>query len=141
MPRRDCRADQFALLNQSIQFTFGTQHAKRVEDWYGQMLPQHRVVAHCRSFEVAIGLVRAGSGICLAPALSTVMGGKPLEGIKLYRVNAPARSIVALVPSQYRRVEPYSTLLDTLQSVGAGYTLPTILPTPPFLDQEPVTEL
>ena len=138
---RELPADQFALLNQSIQFTFGTQHAKRVEDWYDQMLPQHRVVAQCRSFEVAIGLVRAGSGICLAPALSTVMGGKTLEGIKLYRVNAPARSIVALVPSQYRRVEPYSTLLDTLQSVGAGYTLPTILPTPPFLDQEPLTQL
>jgi hypothetical protein len=39
------------------------------------------------------------------------------------------------VPSQYRRLEPYSTLLDTLQRVGSEVTLPTILPTPPFLDR------
>jgi DNA-binding transcriptional LysR family regulator len=140
-PERDLPADQRRLLNQSIQFTFGTQHAKRVEDWYDQMLPRHRVVAQCRSFEVAIGLVRAGSGVCLAPALSTVTGGKPPEGIKLYRVNAPARRIVALVPSQYRRVEPYATLLDMLQSTGSDFVLPGILPTPPFLDREPATEL
>ncbi len=127
--------DDAAILNHSIQFIFGTQHAKRVEDWYDQMLPEHRVVAQCRSFEVAIGLVRAGAGICLAPALSTISGIEALDGLRLYRVNAPARRIVALVASQYRRQEPYATLLDALQTVGATLAQPAILPTPPFLDQ------
>jgi hypothetical protein len=55
------------------------------------------------------------------------------EGIRLYRVDVEKRRIVALVPSQYRRLEPYSTLLDRLQQVGAETRLPAILPTPPFL--------
>jgi hypothetical protein len=56
-----------------------------------------------------------------------------LEGIQLYQVDVEQRRIVALVPSQYRWVEPYSTLLDHLGKVGAETRLPTILPTPPFL--------
>jgi DNA-binding transcriptional LysR family regulator len=138
---RDLPPEQFALLNSVIQFNFGTPHAKRVEEWYRQMLPQPRVVAHCRSFEVAVGLVRSGLGICLAPALSTVVGAAALEGIRLYRVNAVARSIVALVPSQYRRVQPYASLLDNLQAVSAAFEPPSILPTPPFLYGQNLTEL
>lgn len=136
-PERDLSAEEARLLNQSIQFTFGTQHTNRVEEWYDRMLPHHHVVAHCRSFEVAIGLVRAGSGVCLAPALSTLTADRPLEGVRLYRVNARPRHIVALVPSQYRRLEPYSNLLDTLQAVGADFKVPSVLPTPPFLDHSP----
>ena len=37
-------------------------------------LPDHRVVARCRSFEVAVAMVRAGLGVCLAPALSCFAG-------------------------------------------------------------------
>jgi DNA-binding transcriptional LysR family regulator len=130
----------WAVLNRSIQFIFGTQHAKRVADWYDQMLPEHRVVAQCRSFEVAIGLVRAGSGICLAPALSTVSGSASLDGVRLYRINADARRIVALVASQYRRQEPYASLIDALQASGEALTLPGIRPTPPFLDRPSLSE-
>lgn len=132
-PERQLGAEDFALLNRSIQFIFGTQHAKRVEDWYDQMLPGHRVAAQCRSFELAVSLVRTETGVCLAPALSTVMDTEVPEGIRLYRVDVEKRRIVALVPSQYRRLEPYSTLLDRLQQVGAETRLPAILPTPPFL--------
>jgi DNA-binding transcriptional LysR family regulator len=140
-PARDLSAMDDALLNRSIHFIFGTQHAKRVEDWYDQMMPRHRVVAQCRSFEVAVSLVRAGSGICLAPALSTLVGEEALKGVRRYRINAPMRRIVALVPSQYRRVEPYASLLDALQAAGAATALPGLLPTPPFLDQPPTTAL
>jgi len=132
-PERQLPAEDFAILNRSIQFIFGTQHAKRVEDWYDQMLPGHGVAAQCRSFELAVSLVRAETGVCLAPALSVVMDTDAPEGIRLYQVNMEQRRIVALVPSQYRRLEPYSTLLDRLQQVGAATKLPPILPTPPFL--------
>lgn len=130
----------WAVLHRSIQFIFGTHHAKRVADWYDQMLPEHRVVAQCRSFEVAIGLVRAGSGICLAPALSTVSGSTSLDSVRLYRISTDARRIVALVASQYRRQEPYATLIDTLQAAGEAVALPGIRPTPPFLDGTPFSE-
>ena len=138
-PRELAPAD-WAMLNRSIQFIFGTQHAKRVADWYDQMLPEHRVAAQCRSFEVAIGLVRAGSGICLAPALSTVSGSASLDGVRLYRINADARRIVALVASQYRRQEPYASLIDALQTTGETLALPGIRPTPPFLDRASLSE-
>ena len=134
-PRRQLTADDFALLNRSIQFIFGTTHAKRVEDWYDEMLPDHRVAAQSRSFELAVSLVRTGVGVCLAPALSTAMGSGAPEGVRLYRISAEPRRIVALVPSQYRRLEPYSTMIDTLQEIGARSALPPILPTPPFLEQ------
>lgn len=134
-PRRQLPPLAQDVLSRSIQFNFGTQHTKRVEDWYTQMLSNNRIVAQCRSFEVAIGLVRTGTGVCLAPALSTLMGGGPPVGVRLYRVNVPPRRLVALVPSQYRRQVPYESLLDTLQHVSAHFALPSMLPTPPFLER------
>jgi DNA-binding transcriptional LysR family regulator len=134
-PRLELEPDALAVLGRSIQFNFGTQHTKRVEEWYAQMLPNNRVVAQCRSFEVAIGLVRAGTGVCLAPALSTLMGGGPPVGVKLYRVAVPPRRLIALMPSQYRRQVPYSGLLDTLQAVCERFEKPAMLPTPPFLER------
>ncbi len=133
-PRAELDPQALDLLGRSIQFNFGTQHTKRIEDWYQRMLPHSRVVAQCRSFEVAIGLVRAGTGVCLAPALSTMMGGGAPAGVRLYEAGLPSRRLVALVPSQYRRQAPYAGLLDRLQDVCATWQHPPMLPTPPFLD-------
>lgn len=134
-PRRELPPLALDVLTRSIQFNFGTQHTKRVEDWYSQMLPLNRIVAQCRSFEVAIGLVRAGTGVCLAPAVSTLMGGGPPVGVKLYKVKVPPRRLIALVPSQYRRQIPYEGLLDTLQDACERFEPPAMLPTPPFLER------
>jgi len=130
-PQRQLTPEHWAVLNQSVQFTFGSQHANRVADWYDRLLPEHRVVAQCRSFETAIGLVQAGAGVCLAPALA--VGNNPGSKTQLYRVQAPPRRIVALVPSQYRRAEPYASLLDQLQVAAETYAVADILDTPPFL--------
>ncbi|WP_158626053.1 LysR family transcriptional regulator [Arsenicitalea aurantiaca] len=120
-------------VNRSIQFSFGTQHATRVADWYSQRLPGHRVVARCRSFEMALEMVRAGLGVCLTPALSTLSNGRPLEGIRLYRVDVPPRRVVALIATQYRRLTPFSDLIESLEAIGAAYVPPEGLPMPPFL--------
>lgn len=136
-PARQLAAPQRAVLGRSIQFIFGTQHSKRVEDWYDRMLPGHRTVAQCRSFETAIGLVRAGNGVCLAPALSTMAGSVPLDGVSLYRVALPPRRIVALLASQYRRQEPYSGLIDALESAASRLVLQGIRDVPPFLAHDP----
>jgi DNA-binding transcriptional LysR family regulator len=132
-PKRDLDSAARAILNQSIHFIFGTQHSHRIEDWYDRMLPDHHITAQCRSFEVAIGLVRSGLGVCLAPALSAVAGAGALDGVNLYRVPTQTRTIVALLPSQYRRIEPYAALIEALCAVGAEFEMPLMLPTPPFL--------
>lgn len=129
--------DALSLLGRYIQFNFGTQHAKRVEDWYLKMLPDSRVVAQCRSFEIAIGLVKAGLGVCLVPALSTLTWEGQPTGVRLYRVDLPPRRLVALLPSQYRRQEPYATALDGLAAAAAEFRLPPILEPPPFLAVPP----
>ncbi|MDB5624138.1 MAG: LysR family transcriptional regulator [Devosia sp.] len=132
-PQRQLSAEHWHRLNQSIQFSFGSQHASRVSDWYGRLLPAHRVVAQCRSFETAISLVRAGSGVCLAPALACLgVDGMP-QDLRLYRIQAPPRRIVALVPSQYRRLEPCAAMLDELQRSAQHHVAPAIIPTPPWL--------
>lgn len=127
-------AAQRAILNNAIQFTYGTQHQKRIEAWYEASLPDYRVVARCRSFEVAVAMVRAGLGVCLAPALSCFAGDSVLRGIRLYDVALGIpRPLVALVPSQYRHLAPYSALIDSLRDVAHDQVRPIIGPVPPFL--------
>lgn len=127
-------AAQRAILNNGIHFIYGTQHQKRIEAWYETTLTNHRVVAQCRSFEVAVAMVRAGLGVCLAPALSCFAGASVLGGIRLYEVTVGIpRPLVALVPSQYRHLAPYSALIDTLREVAQDQVRPKIGPVPPFL--------
>ena len=127
-------AAQRAILNNAIHFVYGTQHQKRIEAWYETTLADHRVVAQCRSFEVAVAMVRAGLGVCLAPALSCFAGESVLGGIRLYNVAlGNPRPLVALVPSQYRHLAPYSALIDTLREVARDQVRPKIGPVPPFL--------
>jgi DNA-binding transcriptional LysR family regulator len=117
-----------------IHFVYGTHHQKRIEDWYDHVLPGHRVVARCRSFEVAVSMVRAGLGICLAPSLSCLAGNRLLGGIRLYdaALGLP-RPLVALIPSQYRQLQPYSALIECLEEAGRAQQHPTIDPAPDWL--------
>lgn len=127
-------AAQRAILNSVIHFVFGTQHQKRIEAWYEATLPDHRIVARCRSFEVAVAMVRAGLGVCLAPALSCLAGGAVSDGIRLHDVKLGIpRGLVALIPSQYRRLAPYAALIDSLAEAGRQHVQPRILAAPPFL--------
>lgn len=121
------------VLLRSIQFAFGTQHTQRVQAWYDQVIPGNWPFARVRSFEVALGMVRAGQGVCLAPAMSCVVGGSVIEGVKLYRLTLPPREIVALLPTQYLTQQPYAALIDELRRVGRAHRPPEMHPTPPFL--------
>jgi len=126
--------EQRAVLNSAIHFIYGTQHQKRIEGWYEAALPSHRVVAQCRSFEVAVAMVRAGLGICMAPALSCFAGEALLPGIRLYDVALGIpRPLVALVPSQYRHLAPYAALIETLRESAATHVRPRIAKAPAFL--------
>ncbi|MBB4200084.1 hypothetical protein CCR94_04590 [Rhodoblastus sphagnicola] len=129
----DLPADKRAMLRNCIRFNFASQLSRRFESWQQQMLPGHSLVAQCRSYDVALSLVRSGLGVCLAPALAVHENGRSLEGVDLYATNLPARQTVAMVPAQSLRVEPYKTFLDALREAGARTPLPTILPMPPFM--------
>jgi len=134
-PDSELSAADRVVLNSCIQFTFGTQHARRVEEWYGRVLPRHRLVAACRNYEVALGMVQAGLGVCLVPAFTALSGSSTIGGVDLYRASGANRRIVALLPSQYERLELYSQFLSALRNAGSEVRLPEIVDAPPFLNR------
>ena len=118
------------VLNSAIEFNFGTQHTLRVQQWYQRVLPSHRIVAHCRTYDVALELVRAGFGVCLVPALTALEVAGTLDGIELYATDHGDRRTVAIIADQYLRLSPYKDLIEALQAAGRGLVLPPILPMP-----------
>jgi DNA-binding transcriptional LysR family regulator len=129
-------SDAAKVLNSCIQFNFGTQHTLRVQQWYQRVLPSHRVVAHCRTYEVALELVRVGLGVSLVPALTAFSagGGGSLDGIKLYATDHGSRRTVAILPGQYLRLSPYKQLVEALQVAGRDVLLPPMLPLPRLIE-------
>jgi DNA-binding transcriptional LysR family regulator len=125
-------SDVARVLNRCIQFNFGTQHTLRVQQWYQRVLPLHRIIARCRTYEVALELVRAGLGVSLVPALTALPGGS-LDGIELFATDHGIRHTVAILPDQYLRLTPYKELIEALQVAGREVVLPRILPMPPLI--------
>jgi DNA-binding transcriptional LysR family regulator len=124
-------SDVANVLNRCVQFNFGTQHTLRVQQWYQRVLPFHRIIARCRTYEVALELVRAGLGVSLVPALTALSAA--LDGIQLFATDHGIRHTVAILPDQYLRLTPYKELIEALQVAGRKVVLPCILPMPPLI--------
>jgi DNA-binding transcriptional LysR family regulator len=124
-------SDVARILNRCVQFNFGTQHTLRVQQWYQRVLPLHRIIARCRTYEVALELVRAGLGVSLVPALTALPAGG--GGIELFATDHGIRHTVAILPDQYLRLTPYKELVEALQVAGREVVLPRILPMPPLI--------
>ncbi len=122
-----------ATLNATLQFVFGTHHSRRIQDWYDRALPGNRLCARVRTFEPMIEMVRAGLGVCIAPALVFAEGPGGLRGLRLYPTGLEPRRIVALYPSQYQNVTPYGAMIQALISAGNALALPPIQPMPGFI--------
>lgn len=129
----DLEQAQLAVLNSTIQFVFGNEHSRRVEDWFARILPDNRLAARARSFEMALELVRQGQGVCLVPALAAVEGNRTMSGVRLYETDLPLRNIVAIMPAQYERMQPYAAFLTALQKAATTAFLPQVEPMPPFV--------
>jgi DNA-binding transcriptional LysR family regulator len=121
------------VLNSAIQFSFGTAHQRRMEEWFQHNLPHHRVVTQVRTYEVALSLVQEGLGVAVVPALTARLGSALDFGVQLYKVDLADRHIIGLIPSQYARVEPYATFIASLEQAGAEVDVPAVLPQPPFV--------
>jgi DNA-binding transcriptional LysR family regulator len=122
------------VLNSCIQFNFGTPHTLRVQQWYQRVLPSHRIAAHCRTYDVALELVRAEFGVCLVPALTAFQVAGSLDGIALYATDHGNRHTVAVLADQYLRLAPYKGLVEALQAAGRKLVLPPILPMPHLIE-------
>lgn len=133
-PEAELPPEHQRILNRTIQFNFGNLHNQRVDEWYRRVLPRHQVTACCRTYESALAMVQAGLGVALVPQLCTQLGGKAVYDVDLYAVPELERPIVALIPPQYRRTQPFAAFLDCLRRTAEGVKLPTVRPTPPFLE-------
>jgi LysR family transcriptional regulator, transcription activator of glutamate synthase operon len=123
-------AEARRILNSCIQFHFGTPHTLRIQQWYQRVLPSHRTVAHCRTYEVALGLVHAGFGVCLLPALTAFLVEGALDGIDFFATDHGTRHTVAMVADQYLRLAPFKGFIEALQAAGRNIVLPPIQPWP-----------
>jgi DNA-binding transcriptional LysR family regulator len=131
---KDLATPERTVINSTIQFNFGNQHKRRIEEWYQRMLPHYRVVAQTRTYEVALSMVQEGLGVAVVPALTATVGPDRSFDVTLYRTTLPDREIVALTPSQYVRVEPYASFLKVLEEVGKQLGLPTLQGIPPLME-------
>ena len=132
-PQGQLPPQALATLNRTIQFAFGSRQSRRVETWFRNVLPDHRVFTLCRSYEVALSLVAAGVGVCLAPTLAVMAAARERQAMRFYRVDELPRRLVALVAAQDRHRAPCTTLIEALCGAAAGVGRLETLPTPPFL--------
>lgn len=129
------KSKESKVLNNIIQFEFGNQHKKRIEEWFTSVLPDSRVFAKTRTYEVALSMVQSGRGVAVVPALAARLGGKKIDfDVNLYKTNLPQRKIISLIPSQYVRIEPYKSFINALVETGKNMKLPKTYDVPPILE-------
>ncbi|MFP6779548.1 MAG: LysR family transcriptional regulator [Alphaproteobacteria bacterium] len=129
------KSKESKVLNNIIQFEFGNQHKKRIEEWFTSVLPDSRVFAKTRTYEVALSMVQSGRGVAVVPALAARLGGKKIDfDVNLYKTNLPQRKIISLIPSQYIRIEPYKSFINALVETGKNMKLPKTYDVPPILE-------
>jgi DNA-binding transcriptional LysR family regulator len=78
-------------------------------------------------------MVQAGLGVALVPQLCTQLGGHTAYDVDLHAVPEMDRPIVALVPPQYRRAQPFAAFLECLKQAAGALALPRVGAPPPFL--------
>ena len=101
-----------------IMVDLGVPYQNLTQDWYRNILPDYQEVARCRTHEMALSMVEAGLGIAIVPMLSTQLNGRVVFDVDLFDVPLKPRKIWAVLPSQYRSIQPYKRILDALRLVG-----------------------
>ena len=122
-----------SILRSTILFEFGSQHKKRIDAWFEKNIGDVKVLAHTRSYEVALSLVEAGLGVVVLPALTAVVGAGRVYDVNLYETKIMHRRLVSLTPNQFANIEPTKTFIRSLNEAGKELTLPKINQIPPFL--------
>ena len=121
------------LMRSSIVFEFGSQHKKRIEDWFKKNLNTKKVIAHTRSYEVALSMVEAELGVVVLPALTAMIGIDKSYAVNLYQTDLLDRKLVSLTPKQYESLDPVKSFISCLVQAGKKLNLPTVMSTPDIL--------
>ena len=121
------------VMNSSIIFEFGNQHKKRIDDWFKKKKIATKIIAHTRSYEVALSMVESGLGVAVLPALTAVIGLNRSYDVSLYQTNPPDRRLVSLAQKQYVNTDPTKTFIKSLVQAGKKLKLPAIKDAPNFL--------
>ena len=121
------------LMRSSIVFEFGSQHKKRIEDWFKKNLNTKKVIAHTRSYEVALSMVEAELGVVVLPALTAMIGIDKSYDVNLYQTDLLDRKLVSLTPKQYESLDPVKSFISCLVQAGKKLNLPTVMSTPDIL--------
>ena len=123
------------LLSSNIVFEFGSQHKKRIEDWFKKNLKTKKIIAHTRSYEVALSMVEAELGVVVLPALTAMIGFGKSYDVNLYQTDLLNRRLVSLTPKQNENLEPVKSFISCLVKAGKKLNLPTVKPTPDILKE------
>ena len=123
------------LLTSSIVFEFGSQHKKRIEDWFKRNLKTKKIIAHTRSYEVALSMVEAELGVVVLPALTAMIGFGKSYNVNLYQTDLLNRRLVSLAPKQNENLEPVKSFISCLVKAGKKLNLPRVKPTPNILKE------
>ena len=121
------------MLNSNIVFEFGSQHKKRIEDWFQKNLTVKKIIAHTRSYEVALSMVEAELGVVVLPALTALIGFEKSYDVNLYQTDLLNRRLVSLTPKQNENLEPVKSFISCLAEAGKILKLPEVKPTPDIL--------
>ena len=121
------------LLSSSIVFEFGSQHKKRIQDWFKKNLNTKKIIAHTRSYEVALSMVEAELGVVVLPALTAMIGLDKSYDVNLYQTDLLDRKLVSLTPKQYESLDPVKSFISCLVKAGKKLNLPTVMSTPNIL--------
>ena len=114
------------ILLSTIIFVFGIQQKKRIEEWFKDHLKETKIIAHTRSYEVALSMVEAGLGVAVLPALTAVVGTGRSYNVNLYKTEIADRRLVALYPKQYVNTEPLKSFVKNLLAAGNSLSLPVV---------------
>ncbi|MAJ24271.1 MAG: hypothetical protein CMP36_02030 [Rickettsiales bacterium] len=121
------------ILSSNIVFEFGSQHKKRIEDWFKKNLNSKKIIAHTRSYEVALSMVEAKLGVVVLPALTALVGFGRSYDVNLYQTDLSDRRLVSLTPKQYEQLEPSKSFIKSLEEAGKKLNLPKIKGIPNIL--------
>ena len=121
------------LISSNIMFEFGSQHKKRIEDWFKKNLQTKKTIAHTRSYEVALSMVEAELGVVVLPALTAMIGFGKSYNVNLYQTDLLNRKLVSLTPKQNENLEPVKSFISCLVKAGKTLNLPVVKPIPLIL--------
>ena len=132
-PDRELAPADLAVLKRVVRYVFGSDHTRRVNDWYDALAPGAETIVRCRSYDSALPFVEAGLAIALVPDLAVRQGGRMLYGVTLYEMPLPIRPTVLVMPAQNARLPSLAALSEALTDAAAQLPTFEARPTPPFV--------